>query len=203
MPLRLDSSSRRAMPAMRFSDVRLGDRLDDARSCHLEGNLGDDDLVLAALLDDLGLAANRDRAAAGLVGLADRLVPKIVPPVGKSGPVTMSQRSSSVRSGSSISAAIASADLAEVVRRNVRRHADGDAARTVDEQLRQAPGQHDRLDALIVEVGDERRPSLYRCRPACRARCAPGALPCSGRPPAGRRRSNRSCRARRPADSAA
>ena len=54
--------------------VRFGDRLDDAALVDLVRDLGDDDLVLAALLDDLGLAANRDRAAAGLVGFANRLV---------------------------------------------------------------------------------------------------------------------------------
>ena len=45
--------------------------------------------------------------------------------------------------------------LADVVRRNIRRHPDRDTRGSVDEQLRQARGEDDRLRALIVEIGDE------------------------------------------------
>ena len=44
------------------------------------------------------------------------------------------------------------ADLAEVVRRNVGRHADGDAGRAVDQQVRQARRQHDGLGLRAVVV---------------------------------------------------
>ena len=47
------------------------------------------------------------------------------------------------------------ADLADVVRRDVRRHADRDPRAAVDEQLRQARRQHDRLFGLTVEVRNE------------------------------------------------
>ena len=46
-------------------------------------------------------------------------------------------------------------DLGEVVRRDVRRHADGDAARAVDEEVREARRQHARLFFRLVEVRDE------------------------------------------------
>ena len=45
--------------------------------------------------------------------------------------------------------------LAEVVRRNVRRHADGDALRAVDEQVRVARREHVGLLTRLVVVGDE------------------------------------------------
>ena len=43
-------------------------------------------------------------------------------------------------------------DFAEVMRRNVRRHADGDAARTVDEQVRKFRREYRRLLQLAVVV---------------------------------------------------
>ena len=46
-------------------------------------------------------------------------------------------------------------DLDEVVRRHVRRHADRDAGRAVDEQVRVGRGQHRGLLELAVVVGDE------------------------------------------------
>jgi hypothetical protein len=46
-------------------------------------------------------------------------------------------------------------DLAEVVRRDVRRHADRDPGRPVDEQVREARGEHLRLLARLVVVGPE------------------------------------------------
>ena len=46
-------------------------------------------------------------------------------------------------------------DLGEIVRRNLGGHADGDAVGAVDQQVRNARRQHDRLDGGVVEVGDE------------------------------------------------
>ena len=46
-------------------------------------------------------------------------------------------------------------DLVEVVRRDVGRHADGDAARAVDQQVRQPRRQHQRLLLAAVVVGAE------------------------------------------------
>ena len=47
------------------------------------------------------------------------------------------------------------ADLAEVVRRDRGRHADGDAARAVDQQVGELAGQDPRLLVLLVVVGLE------------------------------------------------
>ena len=47
------------------------------------------------------------------------------------------------------------ADLAEVVRRDVRGHADGDARRAVDQQVRQPRRQDDRFGLRPVVVGPE------------------------------------------------
>ena len=46
-------------------------------------------------------------------------------------------------------------DFPHVVRRDVRRHADGDAGRTVDQQVRKGRRQDRRLFGRLVEVGDE------------------------------------------------
>jgi hypothetical protein len=46
-------------------------------------------------------------------------------------------------------------DLAQVVRRNVGRHADGDARRAIDEQVRNARRQDDGLLLVLVVVRDE------------------------------------------------
>src|SRR5439155_7885258 len=46
-------------------------------------------------------------------------------------------------------------DLAEVVRRNVRRHADGDPGRAVDEEVREPRRKDGRLTPRLVVVGLE------------------------------------------------
>ena len=52
-------------------------------------------------------------------------------------------------------AIVARDDLAQVVRRDVRRHADGDAGRAVDEQVREARRQDERLALRAVVVRPE------------------------------------------------
>ena len=56
------------------------------------------------------------------------------------------------------------ADLAEVVRRDVGRHADGDAGGAVDEQVGHPRRQHDRLGLGAVVVGPERHRGLLDLR---------------------------------------
>ncbi len=46
-------------------------------------------------------------------------------------------------------------DLAEVVGRDVGRHPDRDTLRSVDEEVREAGRQDDRLNLVAVVVGDE------------------------------------------------
>ena len=78
--------------------------------------------------------------------------PRIAAPVGKSGPGICSISSSSVMSGLSIIASRRVDRLAEIVRRDVGRHADRDAAGAVDQQIGEARRQDDRLLLLLVVV---------------------------------------------------
>ena len=111
-------------------------------------------------------------------------------------------------------------DLAEVVRRDVRGHADRDALAAVDQQVREAGRQHlgalelarvvvDEVDGVLVDAGhaaawraaragtrcSARRPRRSRASRSCRgSRSAGGAARTAG--PCGRaRRRSRSCRA--------
>ena len=95
------------------------------------------------------------------------------------------------------------AHFVEVVRRDVGRHADGDAGGAVDQQVGDARGQHDRLGARAVVVGTERAPSAARSPAASRRRRARGGIRCSASPPPHRRRASRSCPNRRRAARAA
>ena len=78
-----------------------------------------------------------------------------MPPVGKSGPGTISISSSMETSGLSITRDQGVADLDQVVRRDRRGHADRDALRAVDQQVRELRRQHRRLRALLVVGGQE------------------------------------------------
>ena len=78
-----------------------------------------------------------------------------MPPVGKSGPRMMWLRSSVVASRMVDQVDDAIANLAQVVRRDVGRHADGDARRAVEQQIWQARWQHHWLFAVAVVVGLE------------------------------------------------
>ena len=93
-------------------------------------------------------------------------------------------------------------DLAQVVRRDVGGHADGDAGRAVDEQVRQLGRQDRRLLLACRRSCRRSRRCPCRCRPASRRRSRSGAPPCSASRPAGRRRPSRSCPGRRRAGSA-
>ena len=123
---------------------------------HLVGNFRDDD-GFAVLADgvDPGLAAHHDRATAEMIGRADALaseddaagrkirsrndVDEFVD--GKRGIVD--QRHAGVD------------HLAEIVRRDVGRHADGDAAGAVDQQVGKFGRQDPRLAIVVVVVGLE------------------------------------------------
>ncbi len=80
------------------------------------------------------------------------LRPLMKPPVGKSGPGTISISSSVVMSGFLMIGDGRVDHLAQVVRRDVGRHADGDAGRAVDQQVGEARRQDGRLGLLVVVV---------------------------------------------------
>ena len=137
----------------------LGDLADQAAVAALldhEGQLGDDDRLLA-LADVLGVGArtHAHAAAAGLVGLADagdaedhaagREV-RALDVLHQAGGVDVRILDVGDRGGDR---------LAQVVRRDVRRHADGDARGAVDQQVREARRQDDRLLLAAVVVGLE------------------------------------------------
>jgi hypothetical protein len=135
----------------------LGNALDQARLVHLEGDLRDDDRRAAALVVgfDRGPGAYREDAAAVAVGLPDRALAADEPCRGEVGARDvlhqlvdgelrlLEERDQSV------------AHLAQVVRRDVGRHPDGDSRGAVDEQVWHPAGQDDGLARRVVEVGDE------------------------------------------------
>ena len=137
----------------------VGDLLDQAGVAALldhEGQLGDDDRLLAvADVLRVGAGAHAHAAAAGLVGLADaadaedhaagREV-RALDVLHQAGRVDLRIVDVGDRRGDR---------LAQVVRRDVRRHADGDARGAVDEQVREARREHDRLAVVAVVVRDE------------------------------------------------
>ena len=93
-------------------------------------------------------------------------------------------------------------DLAQVVRGNARRHADGDAERAVQKKVRQLRGKHGRLVARAVVVRDPIHRFLLNVRRASRSRSRRAWLRYNAWRPAGRRPPNRSSPARARADSA-
>ena len=115
-----------------------------------------DDRVLALLaLLDVRLRAHPDAAAAGLVGVAD-------PGEAEDHAARREVRALHVlhQAGGIEVRVVDEGDrgrdrLAQVVRRDVRRHADGDAGGAVDQQVREPRRQHDRLAVLAVVVGLE------------------------------------------------
>src|SRR5690606_11380769 len=104
---------------------------------------------------DLGARTHVDAAAAGEIGLLDAA--HAVDDAGgrkvRTGDVF--HQGTDVEAGVVDQRHAGVDDLGEVVRRNIGRHADGDAGRAVDQQVRQ-PGREDRgLPLRLVVVGDE------------------------------------------------
>ncbi len=147
---------------------QFADALDHRGLVHLIRDLGDDDrLAIAAQRLDRGLAAHDDRAAAGVIGRAD------------AGAAENDAAGREVRPRDDLDQVVdrerrivdqrhAGVDhFARIVRRNVGRHADRDAARAVDQQVREARRQHHRLlfgavvivleiDRVLIDVDQQR-----------------------------------------------
>ena len=132
----------------------LGDLLDEAQLVDLVGDLGHDDALLAAgALLDMRLGAHGDRAAAGLVGVAD------------AGNAHDGAAGGEVRAGNDLHQLVeldvgvvdhrdGGVDgLAQVVGRHVGGHAHGDALGAVDQQVGEAAGQDLGLLERLVVVG--------------------------------------------------
>ena len=140
------------------ADDDVGDALDELRLVDGVGDAVDvDRLGRARLRADVPGAAQADRARAGLVDLLQLL--RRVENLAAGGEVRALDVAAQLRAAEVLVVEQLDerrADLAEVVRRDVGRHADGDAGRAVDEQVRDARRQHDRLGLGAVVVGPER-----------------------------------------------
>ncbi len=134
---------------------QFGDALLDAVARLLVGDLGDDDTgaPLVVLLD-AGPCPDHDRAAAGVISLAN------------AGPTANDAAGGKVRTGDDLHQLIdrhvrlvddldrRGAHLAQVVRRDRGGHADRDAVRAVDQQVRKLRRQHRGLGAALVVGGN-------------------------------------------------
>ena len=149
---------------------QVGDPLDQLRLVDLIGNLGDDDrdcrspFLLVSIVDRARIMIE-PRPVVYACTMPPR--PTMKPPVGKSGPgisriscLSFSPRDGRRRARRSPAQVrlldqpdAAVDDLAQVVRRDVGRHADGDAGRAVDEQVRERRRQDRRFFGGLVVVG--------------------------------------------------
>ena len=139
----------------------LGDQPAVAALADRERQLGDDDRLLAALDRlDVGLGPDPHRPAARPVGVADARRAHDRAAAREVGPLDVLHQALGVDLRV-LDVGLDRADhLAEVVRRDVGGHADGDPRRTVDEQVREPRRQHQRLGQGVVVV----RPEVDRLR---------------------------------------
>jgi hypothetical protein len=137
----------------------LGDLLREAVGVDLVGQLGDDQALPALDLLDLHDRAHDDRATARAVGVLDAAGAHDERAGGEVGALDLGHDRGEGLLAGGVGVGEhplgGRGDLAQVVRRDVRGHADGDARAAVDEQVREAAGQHDRLEGLAVVVGAE------------------------------------------------
>ncbi len=131
----------------------VGDVLDELALVDLIGELGDDDpgAVLSVLLE-LCPRLEDNLAPAGQIGLADAAAAHDDAAGRKVGPGQMLHQVRHRRLGVIQHADAGVDDLGEVVGRDVRGHADRDAAGAVDQQVRKARGQDTGLLPAFVEV---------------------------------------------------
>ena len=163
----------------------LAHPLQDDLGRGLVRDLGDDDLALAVpRLLDLGNRPHLHRASPGPVGVEDARPAEDESAGREVG--ALHEAHQLVRSGIAILEHVQDGvdHLAEVVRRDVRRHADGDALRPVDQQVGETCRQHDRLgrcavvvrhrvDGLLVDAGEH----LHRERGETALRVSGGRWP--------------------------
>ena len=145
----------------------LGDLLDERGLVHRVRELGDDDrIAVPAQLLVVGFGPGDHAPATLRVGSADRVhtldraglyVPLLVEAIDRAA-------AGEVRAGHCVAEVVGGElgvvdqafrgldDLAQVVRRDVGRHADGDAGRAVDQQVRQTRRQDGRLLMPVVVV---------------------------------------------------
>ena len=135
---------------------QFADALDHVRLVHLVGNLGDDDrLAVTPEGLEFDLAAHHDRAAAEMIGGTDALAAENNSARREIGTGHDADQVFD-REARIVDQRHAGIDhLAEIVRRDVGRHTDGDAAGAVDQEIGKTRRQHHRLALGIVVVGLE------------------------------------------------
>ncbi len=136
---------------------QFGELLHQPRFLHQPGDFGDDDQVsTAAGVFGLPARAHAERAAPGLVGLRDALRGihdhAADREIGAFDPFEQG-RATPIRIVDQIERGVA--QLADIVRRDGGRHADGDALRAVGEQIGKGRRQHRRLFGGAVIGGAE------------------------------------------------
>ena len=135
---------------------QIRDALDEGGAVDVVGDLGDDDLLAVALeLLDTGFAADFDRAASGFEVLADAADAAELAAGGEVGAFDIFHQAVERDVGFVDLRADGVDDLAQVVRRHVGRHADGDAGAAVDEEVRERGGEDDGFGQALVVVRDE------------------------------------------------
>ena len=138
----------------------LGDALDELGLVDLVGDLGDDDgLAAAGDVFDAALGAHHEAAAAGVVGLRDVGAAEDEAAGGEVGTLDVLEDELEVGAGFGLvfreEGDGGVDDLGEIVRRDVGRHADGDAGAAVDDEVGDARGEDGGLEGGLVVVGDE------------------------------------------------
>ncbi len=123
----------------------------------LIGDFGDDDLLAIALAHvlDRGFGANLETAAACAEGVEDSLAAEDETAGGKVRALDDFHDLVELRFGMADQKDGGVDDFAQVVRRNVGRHADRDAGRSVDQKVGNARGKNFGLEFAFVVVGAE------------------------------------------------
>jgi hypothetical protein len=135
----------------------VGDALEQARLVHLVGQLGDDDGLAAVVIVflDVCLGAHDDTAATGRIGVID--LTRAVDDAGRRKIRARHEfhefRNRDRRVVDDRDTGVD--DLDEVVRRDIRGHADRDPRRAVHEQVRHPGGQYRGLGLGLVVVRNE------------------------------------------------
>ena len=130
-------------------------RSDDLLGADAVRQLGDHDALAPADRLDPGGRAHPERAAAGLVGVADAVEADDHAAGRQVGPGHEAHQVVEARVGMGDQVAQRLDDLDQVVRRHVGGHADRDAGGAVDDQVGDGGRQHDRLELTAVVVGLE------------------------------------------------
>ena len=131
------------------------DPLDDLLGADAVGQLGDHDALAAAEVLDPRGGPHPEAAAACLVRLLHAVEPDDLAAGRQVGPRDEAHQRVDVRVRVLDEVAQRLDDLDQVVRRDVGGHADGDAGRAVDDQVRDRGRQHARLGLAGVVVGPE------------------------------------------------